>query len=1133
MDSNRIKKLAAGVRASLITEVSARLDRVLAEGSPERLDTPNEVKEIEDAIKELGRDKVVEANAYTWFNRLCALRFMDANGYTPVGIVTPKGGSTQPEILADALQGIFDTDLGFDRLVRDKVTGIVSGSIPAANPMEAAYELILTTVCRHYAKPMPYLFKDGADALRLLMPQGLLSENSLLHRIVGEMDAQSCESVEVLGWLYQFYIAEKKDEVFASKKKRGAAEIPAATQLFTPNWIVRYMAENSLGRLWMLNNPGSSLKDSMEYYIEGETPTDYLKIYSPEEITVLDPACGSGHILVYAFDLLYSMYEEEGYLPEEIPATILTKNLFGFEIDQRAAEIAKFALEMKARAKDPKFFERCIDANITVLDPVRFSEGELKEAGMLAERSELLEAFAHLDEIGSLYVPVLSDHIFIDNAIANIQQQSGMYAEATVARLREMKGISEKLSQRFSVVIANPPYMGSSFFRPWASKWIAEHYPDEKSDLCSCFIKQCLNFTKKNTFCSIITFDTCLYLSSYQKMRKKLLDTVTIVCLLDTRGANAHPDVFDANAAFVFLTEKGSLTEGAYFKLSQPISAKANALKEAIQNPDCGWLYRANEEEFKKIPGNPISYWVPASLYTAFENEPLGSVLTAREGMATADNARFTRQWHELSFSEIDFYCGNIDEAKAVHGKWFPYNKGGDYRKWYGNNNLVVNWENDGYEIRNNFDLATGRIRSHNYNGVFAFLPGITWSAISSSDIHVRYSPPGFLFDSTGAKGFAKSEPELLTALALINSSFGKEALKILAPTLHYKVGDITRIPFIAVLPSEQLHNIEQLIKISKYDWDAFETSWDFERHPLLPRPEQNSGLITETFNWWGTECRERFDTLKAHEEELNRIFARIYNMEGEVPIEVPDDKVSVRLADKERDIKSLVSYGIGCIFGRYSVDKPGLILADQGSTVSDFNAEVPDATFAIDEDGILPILDGEWFEDDIVVEFKKWLEFTYGPETLQANIAFIEDALGEDLRTYFVKHFYDDHIKAYKKRPIYWLFSSPKKSFNALIYLHRYDEGIVGDILTGYLRDYITKLNAAIASLETSDRASDQKMADKYRSVVKELEEWERDVIYPMAHERIAIDLDDGVKVNYNKFPHALRKVAGLSEWK
>jgi len=1131
MDSNRIKKLATGVRASLITEVSARLDRVLVEGSPERLDMPNEVKSIEAAINERGREKVVEANAYTWFNRLCALRFMDANGYTPVGIVSPKGNNTQPEILADAMQGVFDSDLGFDRLVRDRVTGLISGSIPSANPMEAAYETILTTVCKHYANPMPYLFKDGGDASRLLMPQGLLSQDSLLRRIVAEMDEESCKSVEVLGWLYQFYIAEKKDEVFASKKKRGAAEIPAATQLFTPNWIVRYMTENSLGRLWMLNNPGSSLKETMDYYIEGETPSSFLKVYSPEEITVLDPACGSGHILVYAFDLLYSIYEEEGYLPEDIPTMILAKNLFGFEIDQRAAEIAKFALEMKARAKDAKFFERCIDANITVLDPIRFSEGELEEAGMLAEHTELLEAFAHLDEIGSLYIPGLSDNIFIDNAISNIQQQGGMYAEATVSLLQQMKTINEKLSRKFSVVIANPPYMPVSSMEPWAKKWIGLYYPNSKEDVCTCFIERGFEFSQEESFLAMVTMHSWMSLKRYQNLRMDLFANRAISSLahLGAKAFEAIGGEVVQTVAFVFESTPSD-KPGVFIRLVdvKDVEAKRRLLVEAAHNRDSDIRFETPIGRMLEMPESILAYQASQAVENAFANgTPLGDLGEARQGAATGCNERFVRMWWEVSSDDFMTDASSIEEALSSGKKWFPFNKGGSFRKWYGNNDCVIAFDQDSFD-----ELAL--MGNHLPSRDFYFKPSITWSKIASGTLSMRMKPTGHIFSDAGMCIFG-DERKLKLMQGFLNSSSVDPFARIASPTLHFEKGQVALYPVLDT--GEQaaaiIEYVDQNIDLATKDWDSFEVSWDFKNHPLHPQVGQSNESIEEIFATWETECMMRFDNVKSNEEKLNRVYAQVYDMKGEVPIEVPNDKVSVRLADKERDIKSLISYGIGCVFGRYSIDKPGLILANQGSTVSDFNAKVPSASFSIDEDGILPVLDGEWFEDDIVVEFKNWLETTYGSETLQANIAFIEDALGEDLRTYFVKHFYDDHVKTYQKRPIYWLFSSPKKSFNVLVYLHRYDEGTVGDILTGYLRDYISKLNASIASLETSDRAADQKQADKYRNVVKELEEWERDVIYPMAHERISIDLDDGVKVNYNKFPHALRKITGLSEWK
>lgn len=1097
MDSNRIKKLATGVRASLISEVSARLDRVLADGSPERLDTPNEVKGIEAAIKELGRDKVVEANAYTWFNRLCALRFMDANGYTPVGIVTPKSGSTQPEILADAMQGVFDANLGFDRLVRDKITGLVSGSIPAVNPMEAAYEVILTTVCKHYSGPMPYLFKDGADASKLLMPQGLLSENSLLRRIVEEMDSQSCESVEVLGWLYQFYIAEKKDEVFASKKKRGAADIPAATQLFTPNWIVRYMAENSLGRLWMLNNPNSVLKNSMEYYIEGETPVEYLKVYSPEEITVLDPACGSGHILVYAFDLLYSMYEEEGYLPEEIPALILTKNLFGFEIDQRAAEIAKFALEMKARARDSKFFERCIDANITVLDAVRFSESELEEAGLLAERTELLEAFSHLDEIGSLYVPGLSDNIFIDNAVANIQQQSGMYAEATSESLLRMKELNEKLSRKYSVVIANPPYMTSKFYSSELSSYLSKHYKIDKFDLCTCFIQRGIDFAEHNSFVSEITMQSWMFEGTYDKFRNYILANCHIDSLLHL-GIKAFKDIGNdvVQTCAFSLSKSDGATSSTFIKLDD---CKDYYQKiEEFHNPDRA--YDVNLQSIAEIPGQPLTAYWAGSLIDLWEDaetiEDFGEYTGSQN--VTGDNEKYLRLHWEVSPKNIG------------REYWVPYAKGGSFRRYYGNLLHVIDWRDEARSF-----YATNK-SSNLLNERLWFREGITYSAVTSRGTGFRYLPEGCIFDKGGASILLHSYLEEI--LALLNSRVATLLFSVLNPSVNLQVRDIKALPIKLEHSAAVVESARNLIAIAKNDWDSKEISLDFTENPLL---KIGQSLISEAMQLrreqLSVERLRAIDMLKAIDQQ----FEDIYGVEEALLPELEDRDIPVTQFDETDEIISLISYAVGCLFGRYRTDS---------------NSQ--EIIFETDEDEIIPFLPDVWFEDDIVGQFEKWLMAAYGESTLRDNVNYIETVLGKSLRDYFVNDFYDDHCKLYSavgtgKRPIYWMFSSPQNSFNALIYCHNYKQGTVGELLTGYLRDFITKLNASIASLETSNRPSDQKLADKYRNAVKELEEWERDVIYPMAHERISINLDDGVKVNYNKFPYALRKVTGLSEWK
>lgn len=1148
MDSNRIKRLATGVRDSLRNEITSRLNVVLAPDSTERLDMPSEVKSIEQAIERDGRETVIEKAAYTWFNRFCALRFMDANGYNnSIGIVTPKGESTQPEVLQNAMEGIFDESLGFNANVRAKIVGILTSQIPSDNPTEAAYSEIIFTICQHYARPMKYLFAENVTP-RLLMPQGLLMQDSILKRIVTEMDAETCKSVEVLGWLYQFYIAQRKDEIFANKKsKRGAAEIAPATQLFTPDWIVKYMTENSLGRLWMLNNPSSSLKNNWDYYIESDAPESYIKVYSPEEITVCDPACGSAHILVYAFDLLFEMYREEGYLEHNIPELIFKNNLFGFEIDERAAEIASFALEMKARAKDSNFFEKCLDANITVLKNVQFSEDELAEAGLLAARTDLLEAYAHLDEIGSLYVPDVADDIFINNAIDNIRGQNGMFASAIIDKLNLMKEIGSALSRTYTTVIANPPYMPVSSMEAWAKKWVESNYKDEKTDLCTCFIRRGFSFLVPSGYEAMVTMQSWMFLSSFENMRKWLIENKSLITM-----AHLGPRAFDAIggevvsvSAKVFKNDSSS-SAGNYVRLVDENSseAKRTGLLESIRNPECGWFYKADAHDFEKIPGSPIAYWATPAILSAFEEGTLlGDVVEARQGLATADNDRFLRLWWEVSSENINYYSVSTEDATASEAKWFPYNKGGSFRKWYGNNDYLVNWQNDGEEIKGFVD-SNGKQRSRPQNTNFYFKPSVTWSDIASSGTHFRYRPQGSIFDVKGMSCFPQSYKRN-SYLAFLNTSLVKEFLKILSPTMSTQIGEVSKIPILKEALSDSCASklAEENVRIASQDWDAFETSWDFEAHPLTRYGVAGEQPPLETyFHLWKEECEERFNTLKANEEELNRIFAHIYNMEGEVPIEVRDDKVSVRLADKTRDIKSLISYAVGCMFGRYTTDPEhtGLILADQGSTAADFYAKVPMTQdgdnvtkFAIDEDGILPVLEGEWFSDDIVFQFKLWLEHVFGSKHLNENITFIEEALGKDLRTYFVKDFYDDHIKTYQKRPIYWLFSSPNKSFNALVYMHRYDEGTVGDILTKYLRDYVSKLNAAIGPLEASERASDKKLADKYKAQVDELNKWETEVIYPMAHERIAIDLDDGVKVNYNKFPHALRKVTGLSEWK
>lgn len=1150
MDSSKIKALATGARDALRAEVSGRLDALLAEGSAERISFPEEVARIEAEVGDpgVGREAVVDSAAYTWFNRLCALRFMDANSYTPVGVVTPREGASQPAVLADAAQGVYDPELEVSQEVRERVAGLLSGAIPSANAAEDAYAELLMAACGRYAGPMPYLFAPER-ASRLLMPKGLLAEGSILRRIAEAMGEEECSSVEVLGWLYQHYIAERKDAIYASGKKREAADIAPVTQLFTPEWIVRYLCENSVGRLWMLNNPGSSLAGSMEYYIAPEGDEPHVEVLGADEVKVLDPACGSGHILVYAFDLLFAMYEEDGYAPEDIPEMILRDNLFGYEIDQRAAEIASFALEMKARERDPRFFEKDADANVHVLRPVRFDASELEMLPLLSEEGRVLEAFAHLDEVGSLYAPDPSDRVLVENELENVRARGGMFAGKVIEKLELMLEQVDLLSRKFSCVVANPPYMGGGDMGKWMSAWLKERYPDEKSDLCTCFMERAFGMLDEGGCEAMVTMQSWMFLGSYEKMRKKMLRLRSILSVAHI-GVNVFQGLNSKVVSVVAAVLSGSRSsfKGHYARLLDfDPREKACALASIVKDGGrCCW--RSNASGFGKIPGSPIAYWAGEPIRSAFaEGDPLSSLAEPRVGLQTGKNALFVRLWWEVSQGASWMECPSIEQSVLSGKKWFPYNKGGDYRKWYGNNDCVIDWFNDGESIRS-FEGSVIRNPSCYFNS------SITWSKISSGSIAFRYKPAGHVFDVAGTSIFA-DERTLKYLQGACNSSLMLDIAKMLSPTLNFEVGQIATYPIIEdEARGESVASlVDSLRGCSKADWDSFETSWDFSRHPMLPRGGERALALEDAFGRWKSEVNGRFDALRASEEELNRIFAEIYGMEGEVPIGVEDKYVSVaRVFDSAGDIpesfkgnkyvrtaedeaRSIVSYGVGCLLGRYCADEayPGLILADQGSTIDDFNAKATGASFVPDADGILPVTDSELFEDDAVAQLKAWIASVWGEDVLDANVAWLESALGKSLRDYLVKDFCDDHVRLYQKRPIYWMFSSPKKGFQALVYMHRYNEGTVGDVMSKYLRPCVEKLRAEAGARSRSDRASDVKKADKLRARVAELEAWERDVLYDLAHERVSIDLDDGVKVNYNKFPKALRKVAGLSDWK
>lgn len=1158
MNDSAIKSYCTWARRKLISEVERRCAIYdISENPTSPADAVNGLvltgtekeqrKELLGTVREEGYDQVVERAAYTWFNRIMAIRFMEVNDLLPsrTRMLSANDGSFKPQVLTEALS------VDIEGLDRAHTAELVQGGDD-----EATFRCLFLAQCAELADCMPDVFEKVGAAMELLLPDGLLRESGVVNRIVTDIpESDWREGVQIVGWMYQYYVSEKKDDYFASKRKAAAEDIPCATQLFTPEWIVRYLAENSLGRLWMLNNPQSGLASKMEYYLTPEDDTgEFLKIDSPEEITVLDPACGSGHILVYAFDLLAAMYEERGYARRDIPQLVLEKNLTGIEIDPRAAAMASFALTMKACEYDGRFLRRGVKSRITVLEKVEFDEEqhraiadmcrkqEKPDVPFLLGQAELLETLAHLDEVGSLLAPTAEDMAALRATAASLVDETSIFGFKAKELIGRALAELEPLATKYDVVIANPPYLQKSALESWASEWVKEQYLEENNDLCTCFIKRGLEFTQRNGYVAEITMQSWMFLSSYEKMRKKIIENYGLISMAHL-GAHA----FDAIGGEVVSTTATVLAndtaqgKGAYFRLvdGSNEAEKAAELREAIQNPDCGWLYHTDAENFKSIPGWPIAYWASEAVgenYSA--GKLLGDICPPRQGLATADNTRFLRLWWEIGRDNFTDCCMSREEAALSGKQWFPCDKGGSFRKWYGNEDFVVDWENDGSKIRK-FE-KNGRIASRPQNMELYFKSYVAWTNVSSGLIAFRAKPVGRIIEHC-SDGFFCGEEMQVQLLAFMNSSVATAFLSFLAPSLHFEVGQIAKVPIVKRPDDFSLisDSVTSCVAISKFDWDAFETSWDFENHPLV-----HGTLVSEAFGTWSTECQERFDTLKANEEEINRIFADIYHMENEVPIEVPDDKVSVRRADLVRDVRSLISYAVGCIMGRYSLDKSGLVLANQGDGLDEYLEQVPDPAFKPDEDGIIPLTDIEYFHDDATGLFVDFLRAAYGDEPLEENLKFVADALGgqgtprQIIRTYFCNNFFADHCKTYSvtgsgKRPIYWLFDSGKKGgFRALFYMHRYTPELLARLRTEYLHPqqerYRTQLERIDDAMQTADKR-EQTTLRKERKVISdqlaEINTYEEKV-HHLADQMINIDLDDGIKHNYALFQDVLAKI-------
>ena len=1181
MNKNAIKKFATEARRELISRVS---QRALKYGiSDKEVGNPNddsvgghllsstEKKQraaLIAQIKEKGYEQVMEEVAYTWFNRFSALRFMEVNGYLPshVRVFTDEENNFKPQIISEAIH------LELDGLDMEKVY-----AYKEANDNDELYKYLLITQCNALNSVLPGMFQKIADYTELLFPDNLLREGSVIQQMIELIPEDDWkDAVQIIGWLYQYYNSEKKDDVFAALKKNvkiTKENIPAATQLFTPDWIVRYMVENSLGRLWLEGHP--DVKEQLlpteeeqsayvagnrdpedtkwHYYLEeaeqepevqaqlAEIRKEYTAL-TPDQLKVIDPCSGSGHILAYMFDVLMKIYESYGYTTREAVASIVENNLYGLDIDDRAAQLAYFAVMMKARQYDRRFFSRGIQPHVYAIAESNhvdsfaleyFCNGDAKlKKAMDTIISELHDA----KEYGSILTVTQQDWSALYDRFAEITEDINMSRETALIELLPLVQVAEALAQKYDAVVTNPPYMGASGMGAKLTDFVKKNYPDSKSDLFAVFIEKCGQMAKRNGYQAMITQHAWMFLSSFEKLRTKLL-SVDIVNMAHL-GARAFEEIGGEvvqTTSFVFRKSHITDYKGEYCRLIEPTSQQGK--EDMFLSGEN--RYEADQSNFSKIPGSPVAYWASERSLSTYAAPNMDCIAQPRHGLATSDNNRFLKLWHE-----IDINKGSLTIRCDKSKKWFPMSKGGSFRRWYGNLEWVINYENDGKEIKD-FAISIYKCSSRTIqNTQFYFQEGLTWSALTSGGFSVRWQERGALFGSGGYCAFTDENIQKYI-LALMNSKVTGAFIQFVSPTLNFEVGHIKTIP--VVIDKKNHAKVDELvldnIRISKQDWDSFETSWDFVTHPFITY-RSGAGYadipmnkwqyrIADAYHTWESNATAQFDLLKKNEEELNRIFIDIYGLQDELTPEVEDKDVTVRKADLGRDIRSFISYAVGCMFGRYSLDVDGLVYAGGEWDNSKY------ASFAADKDNIIPISDDEYFEDDIVGRFVKFVEVVYGKDTLDENLKFIADALGgkgqpkDVIRNYFLNDFYSDHCKIYQKRPIYWLFDSGKKNgFKCLIYMHRYQPDTIARIRTDYVHEQQARYRTVIADLEqrianasTGERVKLNKKLTALQTQDAEIRTYE-EKIHHLADQMISIDLDDGVKKNYAIFQDVLAKI-------
>lgn len=1152
MDKNAIKKFAVWAREELIEKVTAKaIENGIVDGQEmdDKLDNINgevlsETRKKQRGalikkIKEEGYVQVMEEVAYTWFNRFIAIRFMEVNGYLPshVRVFSDENGNFNPQIMTEAIH------LDINGIDMEHVLELKSVSKD-----DELFKYLLKVQCNALNDILPKMFSRLEDYTELLLPDYLLRKGSVIEKLVNEVPEDNFNvntdhgQIEIIGWMYQYYISAKHEKVVDINNKGPVKkeDIPAATQLFTTNWVVKYIVDNSLGRYWIEHSRNSKLQTELQYYTNSNSRSkDEADISS---ITFFDPSIGSGHFAIYAFDVFMKIYLELGYSEKEAASSIVRDNIYGLDIDDRAAQLAYFSIMMKARQYDRRFFSKNIQPNINSIPDCNgidesiidyFSHGDLE---LERKIRYLVRKFENAKEVGSLINIEIEGLDRLENRLLEIEEDIDLRKDITLSIIRPLICAAKTLSKKYTIVDTNPPYLNK--FEDSLKKYLQDNYTDYASDLFSAFMIRNLDFATSDGYIGFMTPFVWMYIKSYEKLRKTITNTRGIATLVQMEYS-AYEEATVPICAFVLTNDK-SCTLGDYYDLSKytgGMEVQGLKVREAISNPSLGYHYIFDKGNFARIEGAPIAFMASEKLLKIFETaDKLKEIAEPKVGLQTGNNESFLRLWYEVDKDTIGFGCTDLNEALESEKKWFPYNKGGDFRRWYGNRNYVVNWENDGYEIKHCVN-EKGKLKSRPQNVSYYFKPCITWSDITSASFSGRYCEGGFIFDVKGSSGFPKDD-NILYVLGFLNSKISQKCIKILNPTITTQVGDMARIPI--YYAPEYKQEIDELVKecieICKKDWDSEETSWDFKLHPLI----NGYSRIEDAYKCWEEECNKRYIKLKKNEEKLNSIFIDIYGLDDELSPDVLDKDVeaSTRHSDKKQIIKGLISYSVGCMFGRYSLDKTGVLLTNERIDENLYNSFVPD------KDAIIPICDDEYFDDDIVGRFVKFIETLYGKEYLEDNLKFIANTLGgegssrEVIRSYFINDFYIDHCSRYSitgsgKRPIYWLFDSGKNNgFKCLVYMHRYKPDTIARIRTDYVHEQQARYRTAIE--ETSSRIESASGSDKIKLTKKlntlkaqndEIHAYE-EKIHHLADQMISIDLDDGVKKNYEIFKDVLAKI-------